>query len=444
MASSKRDRFEREREKLGEIDDPPTRAALREFADALDPENHHEMVPKPRPNGTIEHESKSNSTGTNYLGPLRLSYDRGLDLLSVDADTVNDFMRDLVTEPEKRRYDLVDHDGSIGKPAGKTWQAAFRAFYRYCTEPGVADERPDVNVGWPADSIIMFTKRSEPAHDEADLPQQADLDALREACVDHSYNTRRDRAFVELAAGTGQRVYALLTLKIKHVHPRPDDGVPHILLNPEIKNDGDKGAIANTGRWKPIVTDPGPVARWIENHPLRDPEVRAEHGAPSDFEDCYLFIGDVGTSLTDASTHWHQTSPLEMLKRRKANTREMPTVKTVDVPVNPHNWRHYAYTKSQELPIDESTRRKVFGWAPGSDTGQTVYGHTQNEDAGREFAEAWQEAFGDAEIETVAEQVVGDVAGGDFPPEVRKALVQQLINDDTAMDRLAESIAAAE
>jgi hypothetical protein len=123
--------------------------------------------------------------------------------------------------------------------------------------------------------------------------------------------------------------------------------------------------------------------------------------------------------------------------------------------VNPHNWRHYAYTKSQDLPIDESKRRTVFGWAPGSDTGSTVYGHTENEQAGRDFAEAWAEAFGDADTEGIAEQIVGDadtegiaeqIVGdavtGDLSPEARQALVQELVGDDAAKQELAEAVLA--
>lgn len=445
MASGKRDAFERELENLEAIDDPDVYAALTTFADALDPEDHHVMVPRLRQNGSIDHETKAHTTGLNYVKAVRLLYERGLDVLAVDEETVNDFMKDLVTEPDRRRYDLVDYDGSLAKTSAKQWQSAIRSFYRFCTEPGVSGDRPDVNVEWPVDEITTFTTRSVPKHDEEYMPEQADLDALREACVSHSLNTRRDRAFIELAAGTGQRVYALVTLKVKHANPAPDNDIPHVLLNPEIKNDGDKGAIENTGRWKPIVTDPGPVAQWIEHHPLQDPDVRAEHGAPEDFGECYLFIGDVSKPNTDASTHWYETAPIEMLNRRKANTADMPNVKTVDIPVNPHNWRHYAYTKSKELPIDESIRRKVFGWARGSDTGEKTYGHGENKRAGEAYAKAWAEAFGDGSegFPGVSEQVLGTVAAGELPPETRRAIVEGLMGSDEFVDAISEIAASA-
>lgn len=440
MARSPRDRFERERDRIHDIDADDVRAALLEFADALDTEYNHASIPKPEQNGGLKRETKSNSTAKNYLSAVRCAHQRGLDLLTADAETVNNFMRDLVTEPERRRTDLVNYDGSIGKPSAKSWQSALRAFYRFCTEPGAADDRPDVAVEWPADDIIMFTERSDPKHDESDMPEQDDLDAMREACL-QGQNTRRDRAFLELAAGTGQRAYALVTLRVGDIHL--DAETPYVLLNPEIDGDGDKGAIENTGRMKPIVTDTGPIRKWIQNHPLSDPAVREEHGAPEAFEDCYLFVGSLRQRSTDAADHWSAEAARNVLERRKADTETLPGVKTVDIPVNPHNWRHYAYTQSQDLPMDESTRRAVFGWTKGSDTGQRIYGHKENEKAVREFAEKWAETHGAADTEGVAEQVVGAAAGGKLSPEVRRALVEELLADDDLKTELAEAVIAA-
>jgi integrase len=440
MARSPRDRFERECDRIAEIDDSDVREALEAFRDVLDPEVAHVEVPQAK-NGTVDgHESPSLNTGRGYLSGLRSAHQRGLDLLDADAETVNNFMRDIVTDPERRRYDLVDYDGKNKKSSMKTWQSAVIGFYRFCTEPGKADDRPDVAVEWPADDIIMFSERSDPKHDEEDMPEQSDLDAMREACL-HSQNTRRDRAFLELAAGTGQRVYALVTLRLGDVHLDAD--VPHIMLNPEIADDGDKGAIDNTGRLKPIVSDTGPIQQWIQNHPFQDPDVRAEHGAPDDFEDCYLFVGSLRQRSTDASDHWGTEAARNMLDRRKERTDTMPGVKTVDIPVNPHNWRHYAYTKSKDLDIDESKRRKVFGWKPDSSTGDRIYGHVTNTQASEDYHHAWIEAFGDADTTAVAEQVVGDAIAGDLSPEARTALVQEIVTDDDAMQELTEALEPA-
>jgi len=436
MARNPRERFERERERCRNIEDDEIADALgTQFADALDPEIVHVEIPE-----IDDQQPDSYSTGKNYMSTLRCAYQRGLDILDADAETVNRFMQDLVTDPDRRRYDLVDYAGTIGKPTAVSYQSALRAFFRYCTDPHATDDRPEVAVEWPAGDIIIFSERSDPKHDEDDMPEQADLDAMREACL-AGQNTRRDRAFLELAAGTGQRIYALVTLRVGDV--RLDADVPHVMLNPEIDGDGDKGAIENTGKRKPIVTDAGPVRQWIENHPFSDPETREEYDGPEEFEDCYLFVGSIQHWSTDPTNHWGPESARTMLARRKADTATMPGVKTVEIPVNPHNWRHYAYTKSQELSMDESTRRKVFGWAPGSDTGQTIYGHKENEKAVKEFAEAWGDEFGTDDTDAVAEQVVGDAVGGDLPPELRTELVRELIGDDTAMETIADAVVDA-
>lgn len=397
MARTPRERFEREAAKITgslpdtePISDDAVRAALEAFIPAVDPERSRPSLPVPRPDGTIRHRTVSNRTGESQLRSLRLAHDRGLNLLGASADAVNDFMYDFVDGR------LDEYDGTISKPGATNYQAALRNFYRFCTEPGQAEGRPDVVVEWPADGIHMFTERSKPRHDEADRFEDAEIDALREATV-KTRNPRRDRAFLELVAGTGQRIYALVTLRVGDLRLEPGDGPPHILLNPAIRDDGDKGAIANAGRWRPIVSNPAPIREWIEHHPLRDDATRNQYGIDEPFEDCYAFIGDVSHPDTEPSQAWHETAAGKMLKRLKSRTESMPGVETVTKPVNVHNFRHWAYTKSKALDIDESDRRKVFGWAPGSDTGEETYGHTTSEEAGRRFAEQWASKYGAAE-----------------------------------------------
>ncbi|WP_232702805.1 tyrosine-type recombinase/integrase [Halobacterium wangiae] len=443
MSKNPREKFERERGRCEDIEDDDVREAVLAYGDAMDREYDYENAPKPTSTGAVTRESKSNGTAAIYLSAVRSAHDRGLNLLEADAETVNHFMLDLVNDPDDRRYGLVDEDyeDKIQKSSGQRWQSALIGFYRYCTEPGVSDDRPTVAVEWPADDIHIFPDRSDPKYDEDDMPEQADLDALREACL-YSQNTHRDRALLELAAGTGQRVYALVTLKVKHV--RLEDEVPHILLNPEIDGDGDKNAIEYTGRFKPIVSDIGPIREWLRHHPLRDDDVRARYdGVPEQFEDCYLLIGALNHKDTDPTSHWDADAARDMLVRRKENTKTMPGVKTVDVPVNPHNWRHYAYTRSKDLAIPESKRRSVFGWARDSNIGERLYDHKANTDNSRDFADAWAETFGTEGGTSVAEQVVGDAALADLSPEATRALVRELATDETAMRELAAAVREA-
>lgn len=437
MGKGPRERFLRERERIDAIDDDEVRAALDAFADAVDPDVAYDDVPIVENGRIVRHESRTNGGAKSYCSCVRSAYQRGLPVLDADASTVDDFMEDMVTKPGDRRHGLVDYDGNLQRSTAKNWQGALRTFYRWATEPGRADERPSVGIEWPADDIRMFSADSPSTHDGDDLPGGDDLDALREACM-ASQNTRRDRAFVELTSGTGQRVYALVTLLVGDM--RLEEDPPHVMLNPEIDGDGDKGAIETAGRWRPLVTNPAPIREWLSNHPLRDPERRREVGAPSNFEDCYAFVGSPTAAKTDLSSHWGINAAREMLGRRADYTRRNDHMHSVDVPVNPHNWRHFAYTRSQDIPeLDEPTRRKVFGWVPGSKTGEDLYGHETGRRAGERFAELWQSHYGEADSTTVAEEVVGDGSMADLPPEARKKIATEIASDPEALQALADA-----
>lgn len=411
------------------LNDPETVEALRQFAKALNPDRSRPHLRKPRPDGSLEDTETTFGTAKEYLQALRLTHERGFDLLGGTAEEYNDFMHDMVDG------DLDAYGGSISRVTAKKYQSAARAFYRFCDEPGKADDRPETNVAWPADEVTVFGDQSEPRYDESDMFTEAEVDALREGCI-KTRNPRRDRAFLELLAGTLQRVEAIRTLRVRDIITDPEEGPPHILLNPEIDGDGDKGAIEYTGRYCPIVSNVGPAREHLRNHPLRDPDVRAAHGAPEDFQDCYAFVGDPDHPDTDASRPWDDNAIRNMLDRLAGRV-------GVDKPVKPHNFRHYAYTKSKELPIDEDLRTMVFGWKPGSSTGSDTYGHVENRKAGEQFAEAWAEAFGAGDAEGVAEQMVGQAVAGDLPPEARTALVQELLADEQAKAELAEAVLAA-
>lgn len=419
---------------------PDLVTALTAFANAADPDRTRPRLRKPRADGTLKDLELANGTAASYLRRLRLLRQYGLDLLTCTAAEFNDFMTELVDGDPTNPSDT----GRMARSTASQYQSAARAFYRFCTEPGVAHERPAVEVEWPADDILIFSSDDTPRHDEGDMFEDVEVDALREACV-KGRNPRRDRAFIELLAGTCQRITAIRTLRVGDIHVDPDDNPPHILLNPEIRNDGDKGAIDAAGRWRPIVSDAGPVREWLRHHPLRDSAARREHDCPDDFADCYLFVGEIYHHETDPRTPWEQSAARAMLKRRKAATESLPNVATVTKPVDPHNFRHWGYSKSKELPIDEDVRRKVFGWTAGSDTGDTVYGHVTTEKAGKQFAEEWSERFGDGDgdIAGVTEQVVGSALGGDLSPEARRALAEQLATDEQFVEAIAAEITDA-
>lgn len=413
------------------LDDAAVVDALVGFAKAADPDRSRPRLRKPRKDGSVVDADITFNTAKEYLQAMRLIHERGFDLLNGLAGEFNEFMHDMVDG------ELDAYGGSIQRTTASRYQSAARAFYRYCDEPGKSSDRPDTTITWPVEEIYVFSDQSEPRYDEADMFEDAEVDALRKACI-HTRNSRRDRAFIELVAGTAQRIEALRTLRIKDVNVDADGELPHILLNPEIRNDGDKGAINNAGRYRPIVSDHTPIREFIEHHPLRDPDARARHDTPDRVDDCYLFVGDPHHPDTDASRPWDANAIRQMLTRLGDRA-------GVDKPVKPHNFRHFAYSKSKELPIDEGIRRKVFSWAPGSDTGETVYGHVETKKAGEQFAEEWAAAFGSADgsIEGVTEQIVGSAFGGDLSPEARQALARELVEDSEFVDAIADEIANA-
>lgn len=459
MARTPRGKFERERDRCRNIDDPDVADALGDqFADALDPEVPHVELPQVNDGRVDGHESKTNNSASAYLSNLHTLHYRGMDLLGTDAETVNDFMNDAVVEPEDRRHDLVGPPtphgkDTISKSTARVYQSALRDFYRFCTEPGIEDDRPEVAVSWEdvngSRRIRMFKGRSTPRHETEGSPGHEDLEALREACIS-SQNTRRDRAFLEMAAGTGQRVYALVTLRVRDVREHLDgrcdcEGTdfPHVLLNPAIRDDGDKGAIRRTSRLAPFVAAAGPVKMWIEKHPLSRSEKRAEVGSPDDFGDCYVFVGDPNMADTELGNHWEASAARSMLERRAANTADIPDVRTVTNPVNPHAWRGYVYTRSKDLPIDEDVRRMALGWSKGSDTGEKLYNSKSADKAVSQFVEGWGDAFGESDVEGVAQQIIGDAVALDLPPEVRRALVNQLLADDEAVAEIGDAVLAS-
>lgn len=464
MAQSNREKFLRVIDRITETDEETgeyvnveevdVREALLGFADALDPKDGNDHVPafeNRRRSGDMD---PSHGTARAYLTTVLAAHDRGLDVLDADARTVNRFMADLRHPPADRKRDLVDEDytDSISKSTAKRWVAGFRAFYRWANDPQALEPRPEVVVEWAdvdgTGRINMPSVKAGRTHvQEESWPAEAELEAMREGCI-QGQNTLRDHAFLEVAAGTGQRVYCLVTLKVGDVRGhidgdcRCDHDFAHVLLNQEIAGDGDKDAIAKAGRMRPVLTDVGPVKRLIEHHQLRDPEVRARVGAPEDFDDAFLFVGDLGHRHTDAASHWHDDGPRDMLERRRDDTADMPGVETVDpdVPVNPHAWRALAYTRSLALPkITQTHRRAMFGWSPGSDVGDTHYQKKEANDLMGEVAAAAAEAgWGEAGVATVAEQVAGPTA--DLTPEARRQLVHELVGDDEARSELQNAL----
>ena len=349
MATTPRDLVDREKRRIESLTDDGTLTAecrdrLLEYADALDPKTVRHQYDNPH-GKTDEFSVRSVAA---YLGPLRRTAADGLDLPSASAAEFN------------AAIDAKHDDDGLAKSTLSTYQVAASHFYRYHDDLGV-----------DPDDIRVYNAPSKPKHDEADLFTEEEVAALRDACGE-TRNPVRNRALLELLIFTGQRIGALLTLRVKHVelNPRGNNNA-YILLNDDYDGEhgGLKGALAR-GRKRPMFGATKYVRDWIDYHP---------HGADPDD---WLFVGDPSHWKTDPDDHLSQPSASQRLK-------QIAKEAGVSKPVNPHNFRHYCATVLyRDYDLDRDTIRMLFGHVEGSSALEEVYSHVLDADYIRKAEEA--------------------------------------------------------
>lgn len=345
MATTPRERLARERDRLDRLADEGTistecHAALTEWATALDDQTVSEKYI------TEDGETVTNKPRTieGYLRSLRITItDTDWDPLADDVDGFNDAMDHFHDEAGKSKATLA------------TYQAAAESFYGYHRDLGVD----------PAD-IVNFTPDSSPRHDETDMFDEAEVDALRRACGE-TQNPLRNRALLELLIFTGQRITALLTLRVKDVRPDEERGLEgnrgYIYLNDEYEAEhgGLKGALRR-GRKRPMFGARKYVRDWLDYHP------------EGDDPEAWVFIGDPSHWKTDPDDHWAQPSADHVLRRIADSA-------GVDKPVNAHNFRHYCATVLyRDYDIDRDTIRMLLGHVEGSSALEETYSHLFDQD----------------------------------------------------------------
>lgn len=352
MATTPRDRLEREQQRVEDLADEgtistETRDRLLEYADALD-------------EGTVGHTFRDADGSVTtfkprsvegYLSCLRICAEDGFDLLDATADGFNDLMTQMHDDDGKAKTTLM------------RYQVAASRFYLYYDDLGV-----------DPDEIHVFKERSKPRHDETDMFTEEDVAALRKACST-TRTPLRNRALLELLIFTGQRIRALLTLRLRDV----DVQEGYIYLNDDLDDEhgGLKGATVR-GRKRPMFGARKYVRDWIEHHPRR--------GEP----DAYLFVGDPSHWKTDLDDHWAEVSADHVL-RRIGETAE------VEKPVNAHNFRHYCATVLyRDYDLDQDTIRMLFGHVKGSSALEETYSHLFDDD----YIQKAEAALGYREAET--------------------------------------------
>jgi len=329
MAQTPRDKLEYERGNVedradeGDISEEAKDAIL-EWSDALDEATVRNKY------RDEDGDVKGLRPGTvlDYTKAVRLCCDRDFDPTGVgDVEDVNDFM------------DALHDDHGLSKGTCAKYQCALKTFYRYH------------DLGVDPEAITTFTPDSSPKHDEQDMFTDDEVQALRQACGD-TRNAVRNRAFLELLIFTGQRVKAVLTLRLKDV----DDG--YIYLNEDYDDEfgGLKGALAR-GRKRPIFGARKYVRDYIN--------LRRSGADPDD----WLFVGDPSHPQTDPDGHWSEGAVEGTLNRLAESA-------GVDKPVNPHNFRHYCATvMKRDHDVDPATIKMLFGHVEGSDALEKTYQH---------------------------------------------------------------------
>ena len=272
-----------------------------------------------------------------YVRNIRITAEEGLDLLGASAEEVNDIIAYMHDE-------LGKSESTLG-----AYQTAFEHFYRF---------HDDLNVN--PDKIEKYGQKANVRHDEQDMFTKEEIQALRNACSETKMPVR-NRAFLELLIFTGQRMGALLTLRIKDVEFNTDRA--YIYLNDEY--DEEFGGLKNAtqrGRKRPIFGAEKYVRDWIQYHPY------------SDDKDSWLFIGDPSHWKTAKEDHWSRPSADQRL-------RQIGKIADIDKPVNCHNFRHYCATVLyRDYDLRKDTIRMLLGHAKGSKALEEVYSHVFDEE----------------------------------------------------------------
>ena len=330
MARSSRSRYETERQAIqergrdGRISEPEAEAIV-EFLDAKDPETI-------AVNDPVDDSTKSDSTLKNYAFDLkRLAELTEFDLTDTTADELNAFMDQL-------RAGTVEGVKDEGLSAGsiKNYQGTLRKFYEYHTE--FAIEKQAITLLNPDSSSV----------DERDIFEKEDIQALRNA-TQHP----RDKALIDMLLYTGQRLSALLNLRLKDM--KPEEGI--FYLNEEA---GDlKGA---TGK-RPLLLAEKAARDWKNQHPCDDPEahfITHKHN----WENREYGAGD----RLDNSTIHRQ---LARIGKRAG----------VEKPVNAHNFRHtFVTVAKRNYGMDNDTIKRLIGHRPDSNIMESTYAHLTDDD----------------------------------------------------------------
>lgn len=348
MGQSKQERYESKREDIRTSEEiiPADSELILEYLDAADP-NH---LTNSLPDGD---KNKKPGTLDAHAGRLRrVAKDLNYEENSLSECTTRDINK-LMSRYLKGDVESCQ-DSGIKKSTVNNRQGPLRVFYRYHDELGVESE----------DLTMMDTGDTSVNPD--DMFTQDEVHDLREAAKN---NGTRDICLLDLLIYTGQRISAVLNLRIKDVDV--DDG--EFTLNEEA---GDlKGA---SGK-RPLLGAQKSVRDWKRQHPTGEPDdnlITCKNGQETRDE------VTAGARISNSAVH-------RVLSRigDKAG---------VDKPVNAHNFRHYFVTTCvRDYNMDKDTVKHLIGHEPGSTVMEETYQHLTDDD----YIKDAEEKFGIREPE---------------------------------------------
>ena len=352
MAKSKQERYETTRESIEErydsIDETDQQLIF-EFLDANDPDKHqHDWKGE---------STKSYGTLARYARVFsQICRDMDVSLSEASAEDINDLMQSYLNGDAE-----TTKDEGISKASVRKRQGPMRKFYRYYDDLGVDPEDIYINKSDSSTSV-----------DPRDIFDSGDIQNIREAAKNRG---TRDAALVDLLLYTGQRISAILGLRVKDVEP--DEGV--LYLNEEA---GDlKGA---SGK-RPLLGAQKSARDWKRQHPTgeRD-DFFITHKTDQQYrkENDDLDTVEPGDKLDNSTVYY-------LLQN-------IGDEAGVDKPCNAHAFRHAFVTMAiRDYDMSVETVRHLIGHKPGSTVLEEIYAHLTDED----YIDDAEESFGIKEPE---------------------------------------------
>jgi integrase len=254
------------------------------------------------------------------------------------SDDVNRYMDRLLSGNLPGVKDEGLTPGSVNNHQGTA-----RVFFEY-------HDQLNVDPG----EIALISDNDNNAVDERDIFDKDDIHAIRTAATDP-----RDKALVDMLLYTGQRLSALLNLRLKDIGL--EEGVFYL--------NEDAGDLKGASGKRSLFYAENAVREWYNNHPL------TENGEATDPEAHFITHKydwknkpyEPGERL-DNSTIYNQ---LQRIGERAG----------VEKPMNAHNFRHTFVTIcKRNYGMDTDTIKSIIGHRPDSNIMETTYQHLTDDD----------------------------------------------------------------